>query len=202
MSAPVVNPPLNETVTLRWSGRLPRFASLREGGPGKPSSLMIWLGITLVLGWWGVRLIDRQGIDSGGPAMVFIAAALLLFLVLWLVIKATLRGLDVTFSVNEKGIEIIPSAKQQALDQGMRIVSLVTFWLTLKGGQWARWHPLTPWKQVRSVEIDEIYREILIRGGAWDIRLVDLGDRFETVCQVIRERAPKRTRIVQIGING
>ena len=202
MNALVADAELCQTETLRWSGRLPRFASLREGGPGKLSTLMIWFGITVALGWWGVRLIDQRGINSGGPAMVLIAAGLVLFLAFWLLIKAALRSLEVTFSVDEKGVAIVPSKKQQTLDRRMRIVSLVTFWLTFKGGQWARWHPLTPWKQVRSVEIDELKQEILIRGGAWDIRLVDAGDRFEAVCRAIRVNAPKRTRMVQVGTNG
>lgn len=115
---------------------------------------MFWFAITVALGAWGVRLIGRRGIDSGGPAMVFIAAALLLFLVVWILIKAGLRGLEVTFSVDEKGVEIVPSKKQQTLDRSMRIVSLVTFWLTFKGGQWSRWHPRTPWKQVSTWEKD------------------------------------------------
>lgn len=201
MNALIADAEARDTGTMRWSGRVPRFASLREGGPGKPLTLMIWFAITVALGWWGVRLIDQRGIDSGGPAMVFLAAGLVLSLVFWLLIKAGLRGLEVTFSIDEKGVEIIPSKKQRTLDRRMRIVSLVTFWLTFKGGQWARWHPFTSWKQVRNVKIDEIKQEILIRGGVWDIRLVDAGNRFEAACRAIRKNAPKRIRMVQIGTN-
>jgi hypothetical protein len=162
MNALVANAEFYQIETLRWSGRLPRFASLREGGPGKPMMLMICFGISVALGWWGVRLIDRQGIDSSGPAMLLIAACLACFLVFWLLIKVVLRSLEVSFSIDKQGVEVNPSKKQQTLDRRMRFVSLVTFWLTFKGGQWSRWHPLTPWKQVRSVEIDRIKQEVLL----------------------------------------
>ena len=191
-----------EIETLRWNGRVPRFASLREGGPGKLSTLMIWFSIAVAIGWRGAGLSDQRGTDGGGPAMILIAAGLMLFLVFWILIKVVLRSLEVTFSIDKKGVEIAPSQKQQTLDRRMRIVSLVTFWLTFKGGQWVRWHPVTLWKQVRSVKIDEIKQEILIRGGVWDIRLVDAGDRFEAACRTIRKNAPKQTRMVQIGTNG
>lgn len=193
---------LPEIETLRWSGRVPRFARLREGGPGKPSTLAVCFCVVFAIGLRGTRVINQRGIDSIGPPMVFIAAGLACSLCFWLLIKVALRSLEVTFLIDNKGVQIIPSQKQRTLDRHMRILSLVGFWLTLKGGQWSRWHPLTPWKQIRSVEIDEINQEIRIQGGAWDIRLVDIGDQFEAVCRTIRENAPTRTRMVHIGTNG
>jgi len=179
---------------LRWHGWLPRFSSIREGGPGKPVTLLLWSLITLGMGGWGLRTMDRDGIDSGGPAMILIAVTLLVATLLWLLIKAWLRPLEVTFSVTQNGVEAIPTKRQQHLDRGMRIISLVTFWLTLKGGQWSPWHPTTRWKEIRSVDIDTVHQELLIRGGVWDIRLTGAGDRFDQLCKTIHTQVPKRTR--------
>lgn len=179
---------------LRWLGWLPRFSGVREGGPGKPISLSMCLLAVIGMGAWGLRTMDRDGIDSGGPALVLVAATLLAAMFFWFLIKAVLRPLGVTFSVTEKGIEAIPTKQQQDLDRGMRLISLVIFWFTYKGGQWSRWHPVIRWKEVRSVAFDDDKEELLVRGGVWDIRLTGAGDRYGKLCQTVHALAPKGTR--------
>jgi hypothetical protein len=183
---------------VRWHGRLSRFSPVREGGPGRRSTLVGWLLANLATLWWGIRLVEQHGIDGIGPAAVVIAAASLLIQITWVLIKAVLRPLAVTFCVDARGVEILPSKEQRSLDRKLRRVSLVVFWLTWRGGQWSEWKPSTPWKQVKRVVVDEIAREVLVQGGPWDIRLLAMEEKFAAVCEAVAQRAPKRTRVVHI----
>jgi hypothetical protein len=183
---------------LRWQGRLPLFSPVREGGPGRRSTLIGWLLANLGTLWWGIRLVEQQGIDGIGPAAVVIAAASLLIQIIWILIKAVMRPLAVTFCVDARGVEILPTKEQRSLDRQMRRVSLVVFWLTWRGGQWSNWKPSTPWKQVKRVVIDEIAREVLVQGGPWDIRLLNMDDQFTDVCKMIGQNAPKRTHMTHV----
>ena len=181
---------------LTWTGTLPRFTPMVEGGPGTLRAIMTFGLFALFLLILGIHLTDAGGIDSAGPFLILISLLFLLFLVFWVVIKGFARGRDVTFLIHEKGVEIRPSARQEAVDAGMKVITHVGFILTLKGGQWSAWAPYTPWKDIRRIEIDEQTKEILVYGGAWTIRLVCTEDTFERAVSLIRERMPKRSKVI------
>jgi hypothetical protein len=187
-----------KTALLKWTGELPRFSSLREGGPGRPASLAVMTAIAVGLFLWGVRLVGRHDMDSAGPALVFVSCAWLLFLAIWALIKAGLRDRRVCFVLGEKGVEIVPSKRQEKVDRRIRWVALITFLFTWKGGQWASWHPLTAWKDVRSVELDEISGQIVVGGGASDIRLICPKPHFDQAKSIILERVPRRAKVITI----
>lgn len=177
---------------------VPRFAPMREGGPGTIQSLLALSLIGCILVFLGISSTESDGIGSAGPSFILLGFFLFAFLVIWIFIKGILRQRDVTFVIHEKGIEIIPSALQSSLDTGMAIISRVLFWFTWKGGQWSAWEPYTPWNAVRKVTINEKKQEILIYGGNWDIRLVCPNEIYPTALCVIKEHKPKKAVIVYI----
>jgi hypothetical protein len=191
-----VSAPAQTGAPLSWKGLVPRFSPLQEGGPGRPLPLAIAAGTLAALGVRGVRLIERQGIDGFGPALVFLAAFGGLFLLFWLLIKGALRSTEVTFVLSEKGVEMRPSQAQETIDRRLGVATLIVFLLTFKGTRWASWHPFTPWKSIRRVMVDGRRREILVTGGAWNIRLVCGPETFEPALSWIRARLPPRARIV------
>jgi hypothetical protein len=185
-------PSMESSGLMSWRGTLPWFAPMAEGGPGQPLTLGIQAVLALALGGFGVHLIETRGIDSGGPPLVLLAIGWGLFLVVWLLIKGVLRGRDVEFILSDKGVEICPPRRQQNLDRGMKVVSRLVFLLTYKGGQWSDWHPATRWKDVRTAEYDEVRRHIVLRGGAWTIRLVCGSDEYGRAAEIIREQLAAR----------
>lgn len=167
---------------------------MREGGPGRPLTLAIIAGIAGAMAYQGVRMVERDGIDGAGPALLLVAIVLILFLALWLLIKAALRSTQVTFVVSEEGVAIQPSQRQKRLDWWTWLVTWSAFLVSWKGGQWSAWQPFTPWKAVRRVAVDERARHIVISGGPWDIRLVCTAENFPHAIELVRARAPARTR--------
>jgi len=182
-------------IPLTWTGTLPRFTPMVEGGPGTLRAIIAFGLLSLLLLILGIHLTDAGGIDSAGPFLILISILFLLFLVFWVAVKELARGRDVTFLIHDKGVEIQPSARQNAVDAVMKVITHVGFLLTWKGGQWSAWAPYTPWKDIRRVEIDEQTNEILVHGGAWTIRLVCTEDTFERAVSLIRERMPRRSKV-------
>ncbi len=180
---------------LAWEGTLPRFSSMREGGPGRP-----WALLTLALIGGGLIALGTRRLEEGAPdagAFIFLGAFLLLFLAFWLLVKAILRPLEATFVLHHRGIEIVPSPRQRALDRRTRALVQLAFLLTFKGGQWADWTPHTRWKDVRKVIINEQRREICIRGGPWDLRLPCAPDNFERACEILQKHVPARAQVIR-----
>jgi len=175
-------------VLLQWPGRLPRFSRALEGGPGTPRTLTVMAVLAAAMVWQGARMVDRSGIDGAGPALVLIGGAWLLFLLVWVLIKAGLRDPSVVFYVTEQGAGILPSARQRSTDQGVGFLMWLVFLLTFKGGQWSAWRPFTRWKEVRRVEANDLTRQVLISGGAWDVRLICEPDNYDVVKSLIRDR--------------
>ncbi|RQD83231.1 MAG: hypothetical protein D5R96_03340 [Methanocalculus sp. MSAO_Arc2] len=186
----------SQAKTVSWSGKLPTFGPVREGGPGTLPVLIVFHAIGAFLVLYGIYLIDTKGIGSAGPALVFFGILLLGTLILWVIIKGILRDNAVTFIVNDKGVKIVPSAGQRALDKKMKRLSHIVFLYTWKGGQWSLWEPFTRWKDMRRVLVNNQTREIVLSGGAWDIRLVCPPDIFQTVVALVEEHIPKRTKII------
>jgi len=179
---------LPKDVLLQWPGRLPRFSRALEGGPGSPRTLTVMAVLAAAIAWQGARMVDRSGIDGAGPALVLLGGAWLLFLLVWVLIKAGLRDPAVVFYVTERGAGIMPSARQRSTDQGVGFLMWLVFLITFKGGQWSAWHPFTRWKEVRRVEANDLTRQVLISGGAWDVRLVCEPDNYGAVKTLLRER--------------
>lgn len=188
----------NVDIILSWPGTVPRFAPMREGGPGTIFFLTALFIIGVILVFFGISSTESDGIGSGGPFFILLGIFLFVFLVIWIFIKGILRQRDVTFVIHEKGIEIIPSSLQSSLDNWMAIISRVLFWFTWKGGQWSAWEPYTPWNAVRKVMVDEKKQEILIYGGNWDIRIACSADVYPSALCVIKEHKPKKAVIVYI----
>jgi hypothetical protein len=187
---------VNQDILLTWTGTLPRFSPMTEGGPGKLSSL-IFAGLSgLLLCAAGIYLTGISGVDGPGPAMILLSALLLVFLIFWTIIKEGLAGREVSFTITTRGIEVIPSSKQKNLDKSMRIITQIAFLWTLKGGQWSAFAPYTPWKKIRTVLIDEHTLQIHISGGVWDISLICTDDVFNQAVTLIRENAPRRARFL------
>ncbi|NLV25717.1 MAG: hypothetical protein GXY48_00890 [Methanomicrobiales archaeon] len=187
---------LRKGTILSWPGTVPRFATMREGGPGTMLSLVALFIIGCILVFFGISSIESDGIGSGGPFLILIGVLLFGFLVIWILIKGILRQRDVTFVIHEKGIEIIPSELQSSLDTWMATISRILFWITWKGGQWSAWAPCTPWRSIRNIIIDNTRQEILIAGGNWDIRLTCPADLYPDAVSIIQERKPKRAKVI------
>ncbi len=179
---------LPKDVLLQWPGKLSRFSRALEGGPGTLRTLIVMAVLATAMVWQGIRMVDRSGIDGAGPALVLLGGAWLLFLLVWVLIKAGLRDLSVVFYVAEQGAGIMPSARQRSTDQGVGCLMWLVFLVTFKGGQWSAWHPFTRWKEVRRVETNDLTRHVLISGGAWDVRLICETDNYDAVKTLIRER--------------
>lgn len=175
---------------LRWTGTVPAFSRFREGGPGRPITLALAALACLLLLGSGIARSASAGVDGGGPALILIGVWLLLSLAFWILLKAGLRKRSVTFVVDDKGAAVKPSAGQRALDRRMQTLTRVAFWLSLKGGQWATWAPFVRWADVKRIDIKHNEREILLRGGAWDVRLVCTAENFDDVRAVIKRLAP------------
>ncbi|TVQ71417.1 MAG: hypothetical protein EA373_04525 [Oceanospirillales bacterium] len=170
----------------KWKGEVPRFSRFREGGPGRPLSLLILaiIGLLLILG--GNSLMESKGITSSGPALILFGFCVLGFVMIWVFIKTLLRKRDVTFIVDSKGVAIRPSPQQRKLDKWLFWASMFQFWMTWRGGIWTPWVPVTRWKEVRRVEYDDEAREILVRGGEWDIRLMCTAENYEAVREAVK----------------
>lgn len=173
---------------LAWSGVVPRFSRLREGGPGRPATLLVAAALLAALVWQGYRLTDRDGIGGFGPALSLVSVLLLLGLGVWLVIKALLRSREVRFVLSEDGISIRPSQRQVRLDRNMRILAHLSFLVAWSGGQWTAWRPFVRWRDVRAVRYLDAERQILVTGGAWDIRLQCPADIHLQAVGIIRSR--------------
>ncbi len=193
---PEGTPPLPGGTILFWPGTVPRFAPVREGGPGTVLSLTVLVIISCFLLFLGIRNTESAGIGSGGPFLLFSGLLLFGFLVIWILIKGILRHRDVTFIIHEKGIRIIPSGFQSSLDTWMAIISRILFWITRKGGQWSAWAPCTPWSSMRSIIIANKRKEIIILGGNWDIRLACNSEVFGSAVSIIQERKPERATVL------
>jgi len=191
-------PRLPNDALLSWSGTLLRFSRVREGGPGRPISLAVTTLLALGMGYWGIDLLEKRGIDSFGPVMVFISVFCLLFLILWVLIKAGLRDNRVHFYISKRGVGIIPSSGQKKLDRNIGIISRIVFLLTFKGGQWSAWQPFTPWKSIRRAAIDHQTLEIILYGGNWDIRLHCNKENFSEAWSIIEKMLPS---VAHIGIS-
>ena len=170
---------------LSWSGKVPRFARLREGGPGRP----VWLlGMTVAavgLGLWGRSIMEGQGMNSPGPALILLSLLWLVFLLVWILIKAGLRDTQVTFYISEQGVGIQPSERQKQLDRRIGVLTRLVFLSTLKGGQWAAWQPFAPWKDVKRIDVSRDKKELLVRGDPWDIRLACTEENFSSVLDML-----------------
>ncbi len=151
--------------------KLQTFSRVREGGPGRPLTLLIHCIAIFILFLMGRTELNSAGISSWGPAMVFLSlywAATLLF---WIIIKAALRDTNVHISIDSSGIEMLPSARQKNTDRKIGILMLIVFLLTFKGGQWSAWQSSVKWKKVKKIKFFDHKKEILIKGGPWDIRI-------------------------------
>ncbi len=174
---------------LRWKGEVPRFSSFREGGPGRPASLTVLSGIGVLLIVFGQSAIEAGGISGGGPAALLFGVVVLGFVALWVFIKAVLRSREVTFVVDAKGVAIRPSTQQRKLDKKLFWLSMLLFWVTWRGAIWTAWAPVTRWKEVRSIEYNDSARQILVRGGAWDIRLICSAENYAEVRATLQARS-------------
>ena len=156
---------------LRWTQAAPRFAPLREGGPGRwPALLLLGIGLA-ALARWGQARIAAEGIDGAGPAAVLLAVLGLLTLALWLLVKAVLRPLQAEAVVDARGVRLVVPRAQRGLDNTMRVLTHIAFLLSWKGGQWASFAPELRWSELREIRHIPERGEYLLRGGAWDIRL-------------------------------
>lgn len=176
---------------LSWSGKVPRFARLREGGPGRPVYLLGMTAAAAGLGLWGRSMMEGQGMNSPGPALILLSFMWLGFLLVWLMIKAGLRDRQVTYSISPKGVSVEPSERQKQLDRRIGVLTRLVFLGTLKGGQWAGWQPFAPWKEVRRIDVNRENKDILVRGGPWDIRLACTEDNFSQVLDILRQYRPQ-----------
>jgi hypothetical protein len=174
-----------------WRGEVPRFARLREGGPGRPAWLLGMAVAAVGLGLWGRTMMEGQGMNSPGPALVLLSLLWLVFLVIWMLIKAGLRDTQVVFCLSDKGVGIEPSESQKQLDRRIGVLTRLVFFSTLKGGQWAAWYPFTPWKDVKKMDIHPEKQEILIRGGPWDVRLICTEENFSRVLDMLGQYCPQ-----------
>lgn len=175
MMNPMTEPPdqyqLPHDVEYSWPGQLPRFQAALEGGPGKPITLLIWTVISVGMFIYGSWLMNEEGIDSFGPALIFLSILVFFSLLLWVVIKEWIRPKHVLFFYSQRGVGILPSQKQARIDQHMKFISRMVFLLTWKGGQWSDFRPYTTWKSVKKVILEPHLAQIVVTGGAWHIRL-------------------------------
>lgn len=171
-----------------FNTKLRTFSRVREGGPGRPLTLMIHCIAIIILFLWGRAEMNSGGISSWGPAMVFISlfwAATLLF---WIIIKAGLRDTNVHISIDASGVEMLPSARQKNTDRKIGILMLIVFLLTFKGGQWTAWQSSVKWKKVRKIKFFDSRKEILIKGGPWDIRIPCRAEDYQMLCDFVRSK--------------
>ncbi len=175
---------------MSWPGRVSRFARLREGGPGRPVLLLGMTAVAACLGLRGRIIMEGQGMNSPGPAMILLGFLWLGFLLVWLLIKAGLRDTQVTFYMSGQGVGIQTSKAQKQLDRRIGVLTRLVFLSTLKGGQWSAWQPFTPWKKVKRVEVNRKAREILICGGPWDVRLTCTEENFSRALNMLRQYRP------------
>jgi hypothetical protein len=143
------------------------------------------------LGLWGRTMMEGQGMNSPGPALILLSLLWLVFLVIWILIKAGLRDTQVVFHLSDKGVGIEPSESQKQLDRRIGVLTRLVFFSTLKGGQWAAWQPFAPWKEVKKIDVNQAKREILVRGGAWDVRLACTEENFSLVLDMLRQYRPQ-----------
>jgi len=174
-----------------WKGEVPRFARLREGGPGRPAWLLGMAAAAVGLGLWGRSMMDALGMNNPGPALILLSLLWLVSLLVWILIKAGLRDTQVTFYISKQGVGIQPSESQKQLDRRMRVLIRLVFLSTLKGGQWAAWRPFTPWKEVKKIGVHQEKKDILIRGGPWDVRLICTEENFTRVLDMLRQYRPQ-----------
>jgi hypothetical protein len=150
--------------------------------------------IFLVLAFMALLImgIERSTtVNSGGPAMILVGMWLLVTLGFWILIKAGLRNRDVTFVINGKSAEIRPSVRQRKLDRRLQSLMRMVFWLSLKGGQWATWSPCVRWSDVKSIRVEHKNHQILLRGGAWDVRLICTAENFADIQAAIKHLTPR-----------
>ncbi len=166
-------------VEYSWPGQLPGFQAAREGGPGKPKTLIIWTAISVAMFIYGSWQMDKEGIDSFGPALIFLSILVFFSLLLWVIIKEWARPKSVLFFYSHRGVGILPSQKQAQIDQNMKFISRMVFLLTWKGGQWSDFRPYTTWKSVKKVTLEPDLAQMSITGGAWDIRLCIEPENFD-----------------------
>jgi len=140
----------------------------------------------LIIG--GARSTTANG---GGPAMILVGTWLLITLGFWILLKAGLRNRDVTFVIDSKKAEIRPSAHQRKLDRRLQSLMRMVFWLSLKGGQWATWSPYVRWSDVKSIRVEHENRQIILRGGAWDVRLICTAENFADIQTAIKHLTPR-----------
>ncbi len=178
-----------------WHGFVPLFAPCREGGPGRPLTLLIWVQAVFVLGIAGSHLMEKEGISSPGPAMIFLAFFLGAFLLVWILVKVVLRNRKVTFYLSPGGVGLIPSQAHRRLDRIMAWLTHLAFLLTWKGGRWVAWRPSTRWRSVRRVRINERTHEILIIGGPWDIRLPCPDGSFQRIARLVSQHLPRQAKL-------
>lgn len=176
---------------LAWSGKVPLFARLREGGPGRPAWLLGMAAAALGLGLWGRSMMEGQGMNSPGPALILLSCMWIGFLLVWMLIKAGLRDRQVTFYISQNGVGIQPSKGHTQLDRKIGVLTRLVFLSTLKGGQWAAWHPFTPWKDVKKIDVNRENKEILIRGGPWDVRLSCAEEHFAQILDMLGQYRPQ-----------
>ena len=176
---------------ISWSGKVSKLTRLREGGPGRPIWLLGMTAAAVGLGLWGRSIMDGQGMNSPGPALILLSLLWLVFLLVWILIKAGLRDTQVTFCISDKGVGIDPSESQKQLDRKIGVLTRLVFLSTLKGGQWAAWHPFTPWKEVKKIDVNRESKEILVRGGPWDVRLSCTEENFTQVLDMLRQYRPQ-----------
>jgi len=156
---------------LRWTQPLPRFAPLREGGPGRPATLVALALALAALARFGAQQTRVQGIDGAGPAALLLAAVGFGTLALWLLVKAVLRPLSAEVHVDARGVRLRPEGAQRRLDRAMQGLMRLAFLFSWKGGQWAAFAPQIGWREVTEIRHWPRRREYLLRGGPWDIRL-------------------------------
>ncbi len=173
-----------------WKGKVPRFSRLREGGPGRPIWLLGMAAAAAGLGLLGRSMMDAQGMNSPGPVLILLSLLWLVFLLVWVLIKSGLRDRQVTFYISKPGVGIQPSESQKQLDRRIGVLTRLIFLSTLKGGQWSAWQPFTPWKEVKKIDVNQAKREILVRGGPWDVRLACTEKNFPSVLDMLRQYRP------------
>ena len=175
---------------LRWRQRAARFAPLREGGPGRLPGLILTALLLLGLLRWGQGRIAAAGIDGAGPAAVLLSVLGLGTLALWLLVKAVLRPVEAELRLDDKGVRLIVPEAQRRLDARMQFWAQLAFLISWKGGQWGRYEPVLRWSELREIRHWPKRREYLLRGGAWDIRLICPPELAEAVAMRLRDAAP------------
>ncbi len=174
-----------------WKGKVPRLSRLREGGPGRPVWLLGMAAAAAGLGLWGRSMMDAQGMNSPGPALILLCLLWLVFLLVWVLIKSGLRDTQVTFYISKHGVGIKPSESQKQLDRRIGVLTRLVFFSTLKGGQWAAWQPFAAWKEVKQIDVNWDKKELLVRGGPWDVRLACTEKNFSSILDILRQYRPQ-----------